>query len=238
MNKRYTLVLDTETVSEHKGFSLYGNYVFDIGATFCVIEDNNITVLDNFNFLVEEIYNDEELMKNYFFGEDRLNSFYKENNDIDIVPWSEVIDFFNTFITYFNIEDYAAFNITFDMNAIQSTCDKLGTENPFKDLTEVDLYNKSCQALADDENYKIFCVENGRMTEKGNIKSDAESVFAYLFNAPSIIESHTALLDAILETKIYQWLLKQEKEQDTFFEDKPNSQAWRLVQYKKRKKAK
>ena len=53
MNKRYTLVLDTETVSNNKGFSLYGNYVFDIGATFCVIEDNNITVLDNFNFLVE-----------------------------------------------------------------------------------------------------------------------------------------------------------------------------------------
>ena len=105
-----------------------------------------------------------------------------------------------------------------------------------KDLTKVDLYNKSCQALADDENYKIFCVENGRMTEKGNIKADAESVFAYLFNAPSVIESHTALLDAILETKIYQWLLKQEKEQDTFFEDKPNTQAWRLVQYKKRKK--
>ena len=74
------------------------------------------------------------------------------------------------------------------------------------------------------------------MTEKGNIKTDAESVFAYLFNEPSVIESHTALSDAILETKIYQWLLKQEKEQDTFFEDKPNIQAWRLVQYKKRKK--
>ena len=115
-------------------------------------------------------------------------------------------------------------------------CDKLKTDNPFKDLTKVDLYNKSCQALADDENYKVFCVENGRVTEKGNIKSDAESVFAYLFNAPSIVESHTALLDAILETKIYQWLLKQEKEQDTFFEDTPNTQAWRLVQYKKRKK--
>ena len=236
MNKRYTLVLDTETVSNNKGFSLYGNYVFDIGATFCVIEDNNITVLDHVNFLVEEIYNDEELMKNYFFGEDRLNSFYKENNDIDIVPWSEILDFFNSFITCFNIEDYAAFNITFDMNSIQSTCDKLKTNNPFKDLTKVDLYNKSCQALADDENYKIFCVENGRMTEKGNIKADAESVFAYLFNEPSVIESHTALSDAILETKIYQWLLKQEKEQDTFFEDKPNTQAWRLVQYKKRKK--
>lgn len=236
MNKRYTLVLDTETVSNNKSFSLYGNYVFDIGATLCVIEDNNITVLDKINLLVEEIYNDEELMKNYFFGEDRLNSFYKENNDIDIVPWSEVLDFFNSFITYFNIEDYAAFNITFDMNSIQSTCDKLKTDNPFKDLIKVDLYNKSCQALADDENYKIFCVENGRMTEKGNIKSDAESVFAYIFNVPSVIESHTALSDAILETKIYQWLLKQEKEQDTFFEDKPNTQAWRLVQYKKRKK--
>lgn len=236
MNKRYTLVLDTETVSNNKGFSLYGNYVFDIGATLCAIEDNNITVLDNINLLVEEIYNDEELMKNYFFGEDRLNSFYKENNDIDIVPWNEVLDFFNSFITYFNIEDYAAFNITFDMNSIQSTCDKLKTDNPFKDLTKVDLYNKSCQALADDENYKIFCVENGRVTEKGNIKSDAESVFAYLFNEPNVIESHTALSDAILETKIYQWLLKQEKEQDTFFEDKPNTQAWRLVQYKKRKK--
>ena len=103
MNKRYTLVLDTETVSNNKGFSLYGNYVFDIGATFCAIEDNNITVLDNINLLVEEIYNDEKLMKNYFFGEDRLNSFYKENNDIDIVPWSEILDFFNSFITYFNI---------------------------------------------------------------------------------------------------------------------------------------
>lgn len=236
MNKRYTLILDTETVSNNKGFSLYGNYVFDIGATLCVIEDSNITILENFNYLVEEIYKDEDLMKNYFFGEDRLNSFYKEGNDIEIYPWNKIIEHFKKIIEDFEIEDYAAFNITFDMNSIQSTCDKLKTDNPFKDLTKVDLYNKSCQALADDENYKIFCVENGRVTEKGNIKSDAESVFAYLFNAPSIIESHTALLDAILETKIYQWLLKEEKEQDTFFEDTPNTQAWRLVQYKKRKK--
>lgn len=236
MNKRYTLILDTETVSNNKGFSLYGNYVFDIGATLCVIEDSNITILENFNYLVEEIYKDEDLMKNYFFGEDRLNSFYKEGNDIEICTWNKIIEHFKKIIEDFEIEDYAAFNITFDMNSIQSTCDKLKTDNPFKDLTKVDLYNKSCQALADDENYKIFCVENGRVTEKGNIKSDAESVFAYLFNAPSIVESHTALLDAILETKIYQWLLKQEKEQDTFFEDTPNTQAWRLVQYKKRKK--
>lgn len=236
MNKRYTLILDTETVSNNKGFSLYGNYVFDIGATLCVIEDSNITILENFNYLVEEIYKDENLMKNYFFGEDRLNSFYKEDNDIEICPWNKIIEHFKKIIEDLEIEDYAAFNITFDMNSIQSTCDKLKTDNPFKDLTKVDLYNKSCQALADDENYKIFCVENGRVTEKGNIKSDAESVFAYLFNAPSIVESHTALLDAILETKIYQWLLKQEKEQDTFFEDTPNTQAWRLVQYKKRKK--
>lgn len=236
MNKRYTLILDTETVSNNKGFSLYGNYVFDIGATLCVIEDSNITILENFNYLVEEIYKDKDLMKNYFFGEDRLNSFYKEGNDIEIYSWNKIIEHFKKIIEDFEIEDYAAFNITFDMNSIQSTCDKLKTDNPFKDLTKVDLYNKSCQALADDENYKIFCVENGRVTEKGNIKSDAESVFAYLFNAPSIIESHTALLDAILETKIYQWLLKQEKEQDTFFEDTPNTQAWRLVQYKKRKK--
>ena len=236
MNKRYTLILDTETVSNNKGFSLYGNYVFDIGATLCVIEDSNITILENFNYLVEEIYKDEDLMKNYFFGEDRLNSFYKENNDIEICSWNKIIELFKKIIEDLEIEDYAAFNITFDMNSIQSTCDKLKTDNPFKDLTKVDLYNKSCQALADDENYKIFCVENGRVTEKGNIKSDAESVFAYLFNAYSIIESHTALLDAILETKIYQWLLKEEKEQDTFFEDTPNTQAWRLVQYKKRKK--
>ena len=236
MNKKYTLILDTETVSNNKGFSLYGNYVFDIGATLCVIEDSNITILENFNYLVEEIYKDEDLMKNYFFGEDRLNSFYKENNDIEICSWNKIIELFKKIIEDLEIEDYAAFNITFDMNSIQSTCDKLKTDNPFKDLTKVDLYNKSCQALADDENYKIFCVENGRVTEKGNIKSDAESVFAYLFNAPSIIESHTALLDAILETKIYQWLLKEEKEQDTFFEDTPNTQAWRLVQYKKRKK--
>lgn len=236
MNKRYTLILDTETVSNNKGFSLYGNYVFDIGATLCVIEDSNITILENFNYLVEEIYKDKDLMKNYFFGKDRLNSFYKEGNDIEIRPWNKIIEHFKKIIEDLEIEDYAAFNITFDMNSIQSTCDKLKTDNPFKDLTKVDLYNKSCQALADDENYKIFCVENGRVTEKGNIKSDAESVFAYLFNAPSIVESHTALLDAILETKIYQWLLKEEKEQDTFFEDTPNTQAWRLVQYKKRKK--
>lgn len=236
MNKKYTLILDTETVSNNKGFSLYNNYVFDIGATLCSIEDNNITILENLNYLVEEIYKDDELMKNYFFGEDRLNSFYKEDNDIEVISWRAVMECFKSIIEKFEIEEYAAFNITFDMNAIQSTCDKMEIDNPFKDLTKVDLYNKSCQALADDENYKIFCVEHERMTEKGNIKSDAESVFAYIFNAPSTVESHTALLDAILETRIYQWLLKQEEKQDTFFEDRPNTQAWRLVQYKKRKK--
>jgi hypothetical protein len=51
----------------------------------------------------------------------------------------------------------------------------------------------------------------GWITEAGNVRTNAEKVYAYLSGDLDFIESHTALHDAQIETEILQRLLAKKK---------------------------
>ena len=75
-----------------------------------------------------------------------------------------------------------------------------------------DLWLVACEKLVNNQRYKDFCLKNERLTNSGTFFStSAESTFSYLIEDESFIESHTALDDAIIESRILQKALKRGK---------------------------
>ena len=101
-----------------------------------------------------------------------------------------------------NIKKIYAYNVAFDKASLKNLFgddfEKLEVE--FIDIIPIILRTKLLT-----KRYCQFCIDNGYVTEKGNIMTKAEIVYRYLFSDLNFIEEHTGLADVKIE---YQILLK------------------------------
>lgn len=105
-------------------------------------------------------------------------------------------------IKKYNIKKVYAYNVSFDKASLRNLFgddfEKLIVE--FIDIIPIILRTKLLT-----KKYCQFCIDNGYVTEKGNIMTKAEVVYKYLFNDLNFVEEHTGLADVKIE---YQILLK------------------------------
>lgn len=75
-----------------------------------------------------------------------------------------------------------------------------------------DLWSLSCERLINTTAYKTKCLETAQISPSGlYFKTSAESTYKYLMDKYDFIESHTALEDCEIETKILTECLKKGK---------------------------
>ena len=86
----------------------------------------------------------------------------------------------------------------------------------------------ACQLICTQKNYIRFCLENGFVSPSGNIKTSAETVYAYMTNNADYDENHTGLEDVLIETKILAKCFAQHKR----VEKNINRFCWRIPQSK------
>ena len=98
-----------------------------------------------------------------------------------------------------NIKKIYAYNVAFDKASLKNLFgddfEKLEVE--FIDIIPIILRTKLLT-----KKYCQFCIDNGYVTEKGNIMTKAEIVYRYLFNDLTFVEEHTGLADVKIEYKI------------------------------------
>lgn len=81
-----------------------------------------------------------------------------------------------------------------------------------EEFSIVDLWGLACQRLINNKRYKDYCLKNGLLTQSGlYFKSSAETSFQYLAREYNFVESHTALDDSLIETKILAKALQKGK---------------------------
>ena len=223
---RYTLILDTETVSKKSYFSIYDHYVFDFA--YCVADEQG-KIIYEFSSFIKEIWEDKDFMKYFFFSDNYLD-WYKKHLNRPVLTMKEAVSNFKKVVKMYDIEDIAIYNATFDINSLRTTSAKFCDEVlDLYDYHIIDIYHMACQALRDEEAYRDFCEENNFLTAKGNIQSNVEAVYSYI-NKNEFTEAHTALEDARVEKEIYFWVLDREKTEGYKYIRTPNSNCWRLVQ--------
>lgn len=119
--------------------------------------------------------------------------------------WCLTDDFLMQFIR--DIENYGiteiwAYNVAFDKGAIEDRL--LGFSiSKLMGFKWYDIMKSAVHNLYLSPKYVKFCTDNGFVTEKGNLKSSAESGYAYISKDKDFIEEHTGLADCKVEYKLY-----------------------------------
>ena len=189
------LVLDTETCD------LQGN-VYDVGYT---IANKKGEIFTQYNSLVQETFTDAKKMMGAFYAK-KLFTHYApmlDRGEISISPWSEIVEKMQSDIADYGVTTLAAYNLGFDRRVMRQTNKLLGNGKPIcPKLNILDLWQFACETKLSQKGYAKVARELGWVSAAGNIKTGAEFAYRFCSGDFGFIEDHTALSDAIIETKI------------------------------------
>ena len=225
ISKKSIMVLDTETC-DLKG------HVYDVGYT---VTNRKGEILKTYNALVAEIFTDAELMMGAFYAR-KLFSHYApmlDRGEISLVSWADIVTQMRADAKEYNINVVAAYNLGFDRRVMRTTNKLLGNgpvfEGCFPNPRLLDIWQFACETKLSQARYKEIARNLGWVSSAGNIKTGAEYAYRFCSGDHGFIEDHTALSDAIIETKILAdcYACKKSVPYDII-----NAQPWRIVNEK------
>ena len=209
MTKKFYMVLDCETVADAR-------VPYDAA---WIIVDREGNAYEKFNGLCSEILHNPTLR--YLVRKDsfakRKASFYLDENHAPIMSFEEI---FCTYEYHKHIYNpvVVAYNAAFDIKVLNNYANILFDKPFFTDDVEIwDLWNMALNTICDSSNYVRWCIDNGFITEKGNISCSAEAVYSYLTGNATFEEDHTALSDCEIEAKILQAVFDRKKKLETSY---------------------
>lgn len=137
----------------------------------------------------------------------------------------QVLYLLNSTIAKYGISEIWAYNCTFDKSEITSLIGEDIDKYPY--LTNVewkDIWTAVVMTRCLTKKYVRFCRKNGFVTDKGNIKTSAEVVYAYLTNDEYFEEEHTGCADCLIEYDLLMCAYKSKKKMSGVI-----CQPWKLV---------
>ena len=195
------IVIDTETTN---GFD--DPMVYDCG--WAVINDND-EVLKTRSYVVADIFiHEKELMKEAFFA-DKIPQYFKEIADGSRkLAWFEnVRKMLKRDCKKYHVSAIMAHNMRFDYRSCTRTQRYLTkSKNRWFYPFGVELWDTlkmARQTFGHDENYKIFCSENGYTLKNGAPRLTAEILYRYISGQNDFEEQHTGLADVLIEKEIF-----------------------------------
>ena len=224
MTKKFFIVLDTETAN-----SVEQPLPYDAG--WAVI-DRDGNVYETRSYVVAEIYlGCKDTMKTAYYA-DKLPQYEKDlkegKRELKSI-WSIRKQLLADMKKY-KTNKVGAYNMLFDKRALNNDIryiSKSWLRWFFPYGTEFFcIWNIACQVLMARPSYIKFAEENGFISDKGNILTNAECCYRYITKDINFEESHTGLEDVLIETAILAYCYKQHKK----FDSKPYSACWRTVQ--------
>lgn len=224
MKKHYYLVLDVETAN-----STSDALVYDVGYAVC---DKQGTIYEANSFIVSDIFFEEsDLMKSAYYAEkipQYLNGI--KTNDFKVKSFEQARQALTNAIEKYEVQAVCAYNANFDYTALNTT-ERWLTKSKYRYFlpygTKVFcIWHMACQTICMQKGYARFCLENGLTSPSGNIKTSAESVYAYLTKNPSFDEKHTGLQDVLIEVQIMVHCFRQHKKMNKEI----NRLCWRIPQ--------
>ena len=207
MQKKFYMILDCETVADAR-------VPYDVAY---ILIDRAGNVIERFNALTAETMNNPTmrfiLKKDNFSA--RKAGFYLTHTPAEVMPFSQIAAHVWAIIRAFDAV-VVAYNVAFDRGVLNAYSREIDGCDFFPDDCVIwDLWTMALYSICASRNYANFCDAHNMRTDKGNIKSGAEAVFAYLKNNPEFEEAHTALNDCEIEAQIFLAILARKKKLHT-----------------------
>ena len=205
------LVLDTETTGELKQPLIY-----DFG--YKIVSPQG-EVLFAKNALVREVFENKFIMDKAFYSQ-KVKTYNEKlsKKEIDIQPYHVLIREFIKKARKYNVEIISAYNLAFDIAAINGTmrmCYSQGHDDKIleklinqKNKKLLCIWNLACETILDTDDYREFAKTNNKISEKGNYFTNAEVTYQYITKNLDFIEEHTAIADVEIEIEILLHILK------------------------------
>lgn len=223
--KNYYLTLDTETCG-----SLGSPLVYDIGFT---IHDKKGNIYESRSYVIREIfYGEWKKMRTAYYAE-KIPS-YKEG--IKTGKWIvksfwEIRKEIFSLMREYNVKAVVAYNAGFDTRALNSTLNYLSKfdekQTFFNEKTVIWCsWGMSCQTIFKQKTFFKLANREAWVSDAGNVKTSAEIAHRYINRDFSFEEAHTALEDALIETKIFAKCFACHKHMDKIILAMP----WRIPQ--------
>ena len=218
------LVFDTETVSLDKPF------MYNLG--WVVLDLENGEHLEEKDYVIERVWHNIELMNTAYYKEKRpLYIKRMRARKVKMLPLSKVLSDLRKTIKKFNIKVAYAFNSRFDERVFDYNCEFYRLNNPLEQVEIRDIRKVVLGGRFNISDYKDFinkslaeCEEWAKIrakfiTEKGRVKTTAESIYCYLMLDCNYCEEHTALEDSKIEAKIlYAYFDFPLEEEENYYE--------------------
>lgn len=220
------IVIDTETAN-----SLEQPFCYDIGY---VVTDRNGKIYESRSFMVAEMFlHYADIMTSAYYAE-KLPKYWKEYKEGKRELKSLYTIRRQVFedIQNYNIKIVYAYNMSFDRNSLNTTSRYI-TKSALRWFFPYGIefrciWNIACQTIMNSRNYVKFCLDNGFVSECGNVQTSAEICYRYLTKQVDFIESHTGLEDVEIETFILAKVYARKKKLNQGI----NRMCWRIPQAK------
>lgn len=218
-NYKNILVLDTETAGE-----ISNPMIYDFG--YKIVSPSG-EELAKFNAVVSEIFDTKSLMVNSFYAK-KIPAYRQKiaSGDLPMMSWKKIYKQFIKDIRKHKVGVIAAYNLAFDVGAINATmrvCDFEKFENFHfsklvgeKNKKLLCIWNLACETIFQEDAYHELAETKEWKTAAGNVHTNAEVAYRFIKENHDFIEEHTALSDVEIEIEILQHILKNYKGEITF----------------------
>ncbi len=208
MDKRVKkiLVLDVETIGVGE------KAIFDIGFIICDKKGNKFIKR---SYIIKEIFEDKKRMERAYY----FNKYPKylegiKNGDFIVETWENVMKDMWLLINKYNVQQVSAYNLKFDLGAIQYTNQELrGREfKMFDGLAHQCIYGLAVETICQQKTYQKQFHDKKIFTASGKFLSGtAESVYKYCIQDFDFIEEHMGIYDCEIEVDIMARCYRQNK---------------------------
>lgn len=215
------IVIDTETVQEHKTAQpiASASLVYDCGF---IVADKNGGVYDKYSFANSDFIASKNLMRGAYYY-DKLEQYYNSlggvNSSWYLADTATIIDTLNSVIKKYNIKDIYAYNCRFDRAALNYTVfhqsNNLRRYALPTSCRWFDIWDFASKCITNTKRYVKWCIKHNELTHKGNPKTSAETVYRYLTGDTNFTEQHTALSDSEIELTILLQCFKRKAKKPT-----------------------
>lgn len=202
--KHRFLVIDIETTPTD-----FGEVPYDVGAAICDREGN---ISWKGSFVIQEIFFRADLMERAFYNS-KISEYHTRlgKGETKMLPFNSFRNLIKTVIETYKPKARCAYNAAFDNRGLDNAMHFMGYDEPFFDPTfkTYDIWAMACQTFMKRKKYIKFCLENELYNPlTGNIKTSAETAYAYISNTPNFQEEHTGLADVLIECQIMAYAFK------------------------------
>lgn len=224
-------ILDIETLTDAR-------LAFDIA---WILYDSKGNELERHNYLVSEIAETpfaQILIRRDSFMKNK-SQFYMDGmafNSFDVMSLYDIYCDFHAAAFKYNAKIVmCAYNAKFDYSVLNDNMQAYYGMDFFDDNVEiVDIMTMALATICDTNKFVRWCQLNNMVTEKGNVKTNAETVYAYLTRDTDFVEAHHALADCEIEADIYFKARKyRKKHHKQFAMPVFHCKEWKSVQARK-----